>query len=165
MRTLGAATGSIEALKFSPDGKHLLVASKDETLRLWPTGRDGLPIYCAVTRLRVVDADFTRDSKRVVTQSSPDGTARVWNVDGSDQEVVLGLANYAARFDSTGSRVVTASNDGRVAVWSLDAKRVQQALSARTRICIDEAFRTRFVGEDADTAAAKAAECRRQRQP
>jgi dipeptidyl aminopeptidase/acylaminoacyl peptidase len=164
VRTLGAATESIEALKFSPDGQHLLVASKDETLRLWPTGRDDVPIVLRGHTSWVVDAEFTRDSKRVVTQSY-DGTARVWNVDGSDQEMVLGLAHYGAHFDSTGLRIVTTSDDSRVAVWSLDARRVQQALSARTRICLDEAFRTRFVGEDAETAAAKAAECRRQRQP
>ena len=77
----GRQPNTIEALKFSPDGKHLAsCTSKDETLRLWPTGRDGLPIVLRGHTSWVVDADFTRDSKRVVTQSS-DGTARVWNVE------------------------------------------------------------------------------------
>jgi len=34
-RTLGAATASTETLRFSPDGKHLVVASKDETVQIW----------------------------------------------------------------------------------------------------------------------------------
>ena len=99
-RTLGAATKSIRALRFSPDGKHLIVASEDETVRIWPIDRDDAPIVLRGHTSWVVDAEFSHDSTRVVT-ASYDGTARLWNVDGSDEEVGTepGELRCAIRFD------------------------------------------------------------------
>ncbi|HJS73302.1 MAG TPA: WD40 repeat domain-containing protein, partial [Vicinamibacteria bacterium] len=159
VRSLGAATEAIEAMRFSPDGRHLIVTSKDATARIWRTGRDEPPVVLRGHTSWVVDADFSRDSTRVVTVSY-DGSARLWNVDGSNEEVILRGATYTARFDSAGSRIVTGSGDGQVTVWSLDARRLQAAIAARTRVCLDEAFRTRFLAEDAATAAESSARCR-----
>lgn len=164
VRTLGAATESIEAMRFSPDGRHLIVTSKDETVRIWRTDRADPPVVLRGHTSWVVDADFSRDSTRVVTVSY-DGSARLWNVDGSNEEVILHGATYTARFDFAGSRIVTGSRDGKVNVWSLDARRLQTAIAERTRVCLDEAFRTRFLAEDATTAAAKSAQCRSRQQP
>ncbi len=164
VRPLGGATESIEAMRFSLDGRHLIVTSKDETVRIFRTDGDDAPVVLRGHTSWVVDADFSHDSTRVVTVSY-DGSARLWNVDGSNEEVILHGATYVARFDTRGRRIVTGSGDGKVNVWSLDAKRLQAATAARTRICLDEAFRTRFLAEDAKTAAAKSAQCRERQQP
>ena len=164
VRELGAATEAIEALLFSPDGRHLLVASKDETARIWPTDASRAPVVLRGHTSWVVDAHFSRDSRRVVT-ASYDGRARVWNVDGSNEEIVLGHGLYAARFDASGSRIVTASSDGKLAIWSLNGKRLQSAIAARTRMCLDEAFRVRFLAEDRATAARKTQACEADRRP
>ncbi len=159
VKQLGVATESIEAMRFSPDGRNLIVTSKDETVRIWRTdGADPAVILRGHTSW-VVDADFSFDSRRVVTVSY-DGSARLWNVDGSDEEVILHGATFVARFDTGGGRIVTGSGDGQVNVWSLDAKHLQAAIAARTRICLDESFRARFLAEDSKTAAAKSAQCR-----
>ena len=82
---------------FSPDGKRVVTASWDDTVRVWdvasgqelrklagvgsnPTGRTD----------RVPHAAFSTDGKRLVT-ASWDGTARVWDV-ASGQELYT-LAN------------------------------------------------------------------------
>jgi WD40 repeat protein len=159
VRPLGAATETIEAMRFSPDGRYLIVTSKDETVRIWRSGRDEPPVVLRGHTSWVVDADFNRDATRVVTVSY-DGSARLWNVDGSNEEVILRGATYTARFDSAGSRIVTGTGDGKVNVWSLDGKRLQAEVASRTRVCLDKAFRMRFLAEDAATAAASSARCR-----
>ena len=70
-------------------------------MRIWPTDRANAPLVLRGHTSWVVDAEFSHDSTRVAT-ASYDGSTRVWNVDGSDEELVLDRGNYSARFDGTG---------------------------------------------------------------
>src|SRR5260370_8765815 len=76
---------SVEWVDFSPDGKQVVSASKDQTTRLWdvPTGRSIRVltgheswVYCAV---------FTPDGKKLIS-AGRDQTIRYWDV-GSGKEI------------------------------------------------------------------------------
>jgi hypothetical protein len=81
---------------FSPDGRHVVTASFDNTAQVWEadTGKPaGAPLQ---HRGDVYSAAFSPDGRRVVT-ASEDTTAQVWDVlvkSGSPQETLL-LADLA----------------------------------------------------------------------
>ncbi|WP_437926558.1 protein kinase [Sorangium sp. So ce291] len=67
-------------------------------------------------------ASYSPDGRRIVT-ASRDGTARVWNADGTGQPIVLrGHEDVvrSAAFSPDGRRIVTASWDGTARVWNAD---------------------------------------------
>ena len=70
----------------------------------------------------ITSVSFSGDGRRVVTASN-DGTARVWNTDGTGSALVLAGHQgevHSAVFDSLGQRVVTVSTDGTARVWNAD---------------------------------------------
>jgi WD40 repeat protein len=70
----------------------------------------------------VRDVAFSHDGTRILTASF-DGTARIWNADGSGEPIVLAEhvdAVRTARFSPDGSSVLTASLDGSVRLWDAD---------------------------------------------
>ncbi len=83
------------------------------------------PIPTAVLRGHtdsVRNAVFSPDSSRVLT-ASIDGTARIWNGDGTGEPIVLsGHTNEVTRavFSPDGSRVLTASDDDTARIWNSD---------------------------------------------
>ncbi len=73
-------------------------------------------------RHEVLSAEFSPDGRHIVA-AARDGTARVWNADGSGAPLELeGHANtlWSASFSPDGRRIATASEDGTVRVWSID---------------------------------------------
>ncbi|MGK3967413.1 protein kinase [Sorangium sp. So ce118] len=70
----------------------------------------------------VLHAGYSPDGMRIVTACA-DGTARVWNADGTGEPVVLrGHQDYvtSAAFSPDGMRIVTASHDRTARVWNAD---------------------------------------------
>lgn len=112
----------IDAVAFSPDGKHIATASSDSTAQIWEaeTGK-------ALATLRghvdyVISVGFSPDGKQVVTASN-DSTARIWEVEtGKELLTLRGHASLleSAVFSPDGKRVVTACMDGTARIWLLD---------------------------------------------
>ncbi|WP_438006962.1 protein kinase [Sorangium sp. So ce321] len=70
----------------------------------------------------VMQAGYSPDAEHIVT-ACVDGTARVWNADGTGEPVVLrGHEDYvsSAAFSPDGKRIVTASDDKTARVWNAD---------------------------------------------
>jgi WD40 repeat protein len=119
MKDLRGHSSRLYAVKFSPDGKHLVTASGDRTARIW-----GIPSGKLQTTLRghsahVFGAAFSPNSKRVVTASG-DGTARIWRVaNGILIQELKGHSKdvLAAAFSPDGNLVATGSDDGTVKIW------------------------------------------------
>lgn len=89
-------------------------ALKENALQRTFTGHEG-PLSTAL---------WLGDAKRILTASS-DGTARIWNIDGFGEPVVLAGHRDAIRYAATspdGKRILTASDDGTVRIWAVNGK-------------------------------------------
>jgi WD40 repeat protein len=131
-------TAAVRAVAFSRDGRHLLSASHDNSIKIWRIGSaaksgDGLEPATLVKTLRghhslVCSAAFFPQDDNFVVSGSHDGFARVWNIKNyQEQRVIPGLALQGhtdgvltARFSQRGEFVLTASRDRTAKAWQTD---------------------------------------------
>ena len=127
--------------------------------------RDGNDVWVMRAFSPLSGAAFSPDGTRVVT-TYWDGSARVWNVDGSGEPLVLGdqgVEVLSAAFSPDGTQIVTASADHSVRVWSIDWKDLIERLRPVTDACLTATQRIRYLGESPSEARAADESCRRER--
>jgi dipeptidyl aminopeptidase/acylaminoacyl peptidase len=84
----------VSSARFSPDGKWVVTASKDNTARVWDS-QTGQAVGQPMKHDKEVNsASFSPDGKRVVT-ASDDNTARVWDAVIADRETPAWLRDLA----------------------------------------------------------------------
>jgi WD40 repeat protein len=127
---LDAATGRVlhylpmpagaSAASFSSDERRVVVGDQLGHVQVWDADT-GAPVSPALRQDGfVTSVGFDRDGDRIVS-TSRDGTARVWNLDGSRSLPSLRHAAvvFAGAFVGGGARLLTASRDGAARLWSL----------------------------------------------
>lgn len=118
-------TGDIRKVTFSPDGRLLLTASMDGTLRLWD-GHTGAPVGEPLRGHagEVLAAAFSPDG-RLVAAGGGDSVVRIWDVASGNQigdpltgfsGLVLGLG-----FSPDGRHIVAGGSDHTLRIWTVSA--------------------------------------------
>jgi WD40 repeat protein len=113
----------VRACAVTPDGKRVISASFDRTLRVWDLD-SGCPLATLQGHSdRVLACAVTPDGSRVISAST-DRTLRVWDLgSGNTLAVLQGHSDevLACAVTPDGRRVVSASEDNTLRVWDLES--------------------------------------------
>ena len=163
--SLSGHTGSVTFVSFSPDGKRIVSASWDKTIRIWNAGTGEMVLGPLEGHTSAVySALFSPDGRRIVSASGDD-TIRIWNADTG--EMLLGpLEGHtndvnSAVFSPDGRLIVSASLDDTIRVWDsqngnivlgpLEGKAVLAVFSADARHIVSCARNRTILIWDCDT--------------
>jgi hypothetical protein len=113
---------AVTGVTFSPDGRRLATASKDQTARLWDAATGQQILALKGHRGGVMGVVFSPDGRRLAT-ASRDETARVWDAFTGQELLTLkgptvGFTGVA--FSPDGRRLATASEDQTARVWEAE---------------------------------------------
>lgn len=119
VEVLKGHTDTITSVEFSPDGRYILSASRDNTARLWDS-QTGQAIRTFTGHTDSVQtAVFSPDGNSVLS-ASLDQTVRVWNTQtGAALRTLTGhtAAVMMANFSPDGKYIITGSRDDTVRLW------------------------------------------------
>src|SRR5262249_10542076 len=120
-RRLGGHAGVVNACAVTPDGRRVVSASDDGTLKVWDLASGALGATLEGHAGWVRACAVTPDGRRVVS-ASDDGTLKVWDLASGALEATLeGHAGWVSACAVTpeGRRVVSASEDRTLKVWDV----------------------------------------------
>jgi WD40 repeat protein len=132
----------VQAVAVTPDGKHAVTGSNDNTARVWDlaTGAE-LRVYRGHTNA-VYGVAVTPDGKHAVT-ASWDQTARMWDLaTGDTVHEFRGHVGFvsAVAVTSDGTKAITASDDTTARVWDLRTGKNTMVLKGHTSLVVGVAI-------------------------
>lgn len=131
----------INSAAFSPDGRLIVTASDDKTLRLWDnSGRHLRTLKGHTAPVRSVI--FSPDGRRILSASN-DNTLRLWSVaDGSCLLTLKGHTNWVndAQFSPDGRYIISGSSDKTLRLWDAATGRQIYTIAAHDGNVISVAF-------------------------
>ncbi len=122
---LGSHGAGIEFVAFSPDGKLLATASRDETVKLWDVEKRQ-PIATLAGRFNMVRCVvFSPDGKRLAA-ASRDGNLRLWQVGSWGEPAVLKGHNadvWCVAFSRDGRWLASGDAQRTILLWDVRLRR------------------------------------------
>ena len=132
--TLRGHTSSVHSAAFSPDGRYIVSASVDETIKLWDI-QSGECIKTLKGHTYFVEsASFSPDGKYIVS-ASYDNTLRIW--DTSSGKCIQTLEGHtddvnSATFSPDERYIVSASGDNTIKIWDTENGKCIKTIEGHT---------------------------------
>jgi|GEM_PF-7036742 len=126
-------TDRVETISFSPNGRQVLSASRDQTAKIWDAGTGKLDAVLQHTG-QVFCAYYDSSGARIVTACA-DGTARIWDATtGEPRTPRLQHTGkvFWAEFSADDRWVVTASADRTARIWGATTGALKHELRKHT---------------------------------
>ena len=133
-------TRAIKTLAFTADGKTLVSASLDTTIRLWDVETGNSRLMTDGHTRAIYGLSFLKDGKTLVSGSS-DCTLRLWNTETQDQQLIRVKHPWDAfyfAFSGDGKTVAIGSTGGRTRLWSRDTEDFIATFQASHRRLINQ---------------------------
>ncbi len=103
----------------SPNGKFILTASTDNTVKVWNLKGEEISTLPHQGEFHF-SAKFSPDSNLILTTSN-DNTVKVWNLKGEEISTLPHQGEfYSAKFSPNSNFILTASTDNTLKVWNLN---------------------------------------------
>jgi WD40 repeat protein len=113
----------VERVSFSPDGKMIVTASRDKTLKLW--SRDGQLLTTLYGHKKGVSSAVWSPDDKTIASTSWDKTLKLWSRDGKLLQTLEHDTNVnSASFSPDGKTIASASYKA-VRLWNPDGKLLQ----------------------------------------
>jgi NACHT domain- and WD repeat-containing protein len=117
--TLSGHLDEVLDCAFSPDGRRIVSASSDQTLKLWQTSNGAELITLTGHSQLVRVCKFSPDGNQILSGSS-DGTLKVWDVETG--QVILTLEGHkgaitSCAFSPDGLQILSGSKDKTLKLW------------------------------------------------
>ncbi len=141
--TLTGHNNRINALVFSPDGKHLISGSDDKTLIIWNLSTGQAKHRLSGHKEAITTLCTDKDGSRILS-ASWDGQVIVWNAATGQMErswsVSNGLGITALAVSPDDRRIVTGTRTGLIQLWDLAKQTEEGRLSGHSSTITALAF-------------------------
>ena len=141
-RTLTGHTRGVLGVAFSPDGRLLATASRDETARVWDPATGDCQRTLAGYASELLGVAFSPDGRLLAT-ASRNGTARLWDpATGHCLRTLTGHTSgiFGVAFSPDGRLLATASLDKTARLWDLATGDCLRTLTGHTEWVTGVAF-------------------------
>jgi WD40 repeat protein len=137
IRNLVGHSDSVNACAVTPDGRRVVSASSDGTLKIWDLDSGRVLVTMKGHTDEVRACEVTADGRRVISASA-DGTLKIWDLE--DHKIGRALATLQGHADwvnacavtRDGERVISASDDGTLKIWELGSGTLLATLEGHT---------------------------------
>ncbi len=118
LRSLEGHTGDVNAVAVTPDGRHVLSASDDGTVKVWDLATGQLLRSLEGHTRAVLAVAVTPDGRHVLSASS-DRTLRLWNLETGESQVLFwnDAPLLCVAISEDGKYVVCGDTEGRVWIF------------------------------------------------
>jgi WD40 repeat protein len=124
----------VNSAVYSPDGKKILSASDDRTIKEWDAGTGQCVKTMSGHTMEVASAMYSPDGKKILS-ASWDNTIKEW--DAGTGECVKTLASHTSLVNSTiyspdGEKILSASSDQTIKEWDVGTGQCVKTLTGHT---------------------------------
>ena len=121
-KTLMGHTGTISRMVWSPDGRYLASASRDQTVRIWDTETGDVRHTLNGHTGWAIDVAWSPDGQRLAS-CADDRTVRLWDMEHGICQRILGgheSTVKAVAWSPDGKTLATGSEDKTIRLWNLE---------------------------------------------